>query len=118
MIKVTRLYSDIDGETHFQDTFIPVKDNGKGSLYSDFAPSTGVEFRTAPKDYNMGFHNTPRKQYIVIIKGGVEMETSLGEIRQFHTGDIILIEDTTGKGHKSRAINNQERLSVFIGIED
>jgi hypothetical protein len=27
------------------------------------------------------------------------METSDGEARRFHHGDIVLVEDTTGKGH-------------------
>lgn len=116
MIKITRLFSDAQGETHFEDTEIPLTDGGKIGLYSNFLESTGVEFRVSPQNYIMDFHNSPRKQYIIIIKGGVEMETSLGDIRQFQAGDIILIEDTHGKGHKSRSINNQERISAFIGI--
>lgn len=58
----------------------------------------------------------PQKQYIILLDGGVEIETSLGEKRTFKTGEILLVEDTTGKGHKTKNIENKPRKSIFITI--
>jgi hypothetical protein len=40
----------------------------------------------------------------------------LGEKRSFKTGEILLVEDITGKGHKTRNIENKPRKSIFITI--
>ncbi len=57
----------------------------------------------------------PQKQYIVLLDGGVEIETSLGEKRKFQTGEILLLEDTTGKGHKTKIWSlKRENLCLFI----
>jgi hypothetical protein len=47
------------------------------------------------------------------LDGGVEIETSLGEIRKFQTGGILLVEDISGKGHKTKNLEKKERTSVF-----
>jgi len=43
------------------------------------------------------------------LDGGVEIETSLGEIRKFQTGEILLVKDISGKGHKIKNLETKER---------
>jgi hypothetical protein len=54
----------------------------------------------------------------VNLSGGVEIEVSDGEVRRFEAGSVFLAEDVTGKGHKSRALDGQERFSLFIHLAD
>jgi hypothetical protein len=49
--------------------------------------------------------------------GEIEIETSLGEKRVFKHGDVLLVEDTTGKGHRSRNLTRQIRSSLFITLQ-
>lgn len=116
-VKVTRLYTGQDNESHFQEIQIPVKDAGGIGGLSETLKATGVIFRTMPTDYDVDWHNTDTRQYVVIVSGAVEMEIGSGEKRIFQQGDIVLSEDKTGRGHKSRSVNNQERTSVFITLE-
>ena len=53
-------------------------------------------------------------KYVVLLDGGVEIETSLGEKRKFEQGEVLLMEDTTGKGHRSSNLQQKERSSLFI----
>jgi len=46
----------------------------------------------------------------------VEIETSLGEKRSFTTGSVLLMEDLTGKGHKTRNLEQAVRKSIFIKL--
>jgi hypothetical protein len=39
-----------------------------------------------------------------LIQGAIEIETTLGEKRQFKAGQVLLLEDTEGKGHRTRNI--------------
>jgi hypothetical protein len=32
-------------------------------------------------------------------------------------GEVVLVEDTSGKGHLSKSVNNQMRHSIFVPIE-
>lgn len=72
--------------------------------------------RETDGDYDYDWHTAPREQYIIML-GQVEIEVSDGERRVFGSGDIVRVEDTTGKGHKSKAVNGQPRKSVFIATD-
>lgn len=114
MIQITRIYSDQNGESHFEDIEIPLKDDGEIGFLSDQIPVKEIIFRTVKPEYDYDFHNAPQKQYIILLDGEIEIETSLGEKRTFKGGEILLVEDTDGKGHKTRNLQNIERRSVFI----
>ncbi|MEX2600079.1 MAG: hypothetical protein WD355_00445 [Balneolaceae bacterium] len=116
MITCTRIYSDEQGETRFEDISIPLKDMGTIGSLSESVPAKEVIFREVPADYDYDFHTAPQRQYILLLDGEIEIETSLGEKRQFSTGDILLVEDTEGKGHKTRNLIPAKRRSVFITL--
>jgi hypothetical protein len=115
-MKITRLYSDKNGESHFEDIDIPLKDVGDIGRLSNIFPVSGLMFRENPGDYNYDWHPAPRKQYIVMLEGMLEVEVSDGEKRIFPPGDILLVEDLDGKGHKSRVPDGKPRKSLFIAI--
>ncbi|MCG2419181.1 hypothetical protein K8089_09115 [Aequorivita sp. F47161] len=115
-INITRLYSDKNGESQFEDIEMPLNDDGEIGFLSDKIPVKNIIFRTVKPDYNYDFHNAPQKQYIVLLDGEIEIETSLGKKRTFKGGNVLLLEDTEGKGHKTRNLQNIERRSIFITL--
>ena len=48
--------------------------------------------------------------------GEIEIETSLGDKRIFKAGEVLLVEDTTGKGHKTRNLQALKRKSIFVTL--
>jgi len=116
-MKYTRLFTGEDGLSHFQDVEVLLTSGEHSQYFSELIKATGVIFRVTGADYDFDYHNAPRKQFIVNLEGGVEITASDGAVRVFGTGEIILAEDTTGKGHISRAVNNQPRSSLFIPLE-
>jgi quercetin dioxygenase-like cupin family protein len=48
------------------------------------------------------------------MSGSVEMETSDGTVRRLTPGDLILLEDTSGKGHLTR--NIADGYSTFLVV--
>jgi len=115
-MKITKVFSDKNGESHFEDLEIPLIDQGEIGFLSEDIQVKRLQFRTVSADYDYDFHCAPQKQYIVLLDGGVEIETSSGEIRKFRTGEILLVEDTSGKGHKTKNLERKERTSLFIHI--
>jgi quercetin dioxygenase-like cupin family protein len=117
MIKVVRIYTGPDNQSHFEDIEVPLADAGKVGFLSEVVKATGVVFRVTTGEYNYDFHPAPRRQYVVNLEGEVEIEVGDGTRRILRTGDILLAEDTTGQGHISRAVAGKPRKSLFILLD-
>lgn len=115
-MKYTRIYNDEAGDSYFQDIKIDLKEKGIVGHLSEKYPVKTIQFRTNPPDYNWDFHNAPARQFIILLDGKIEVTTSLGETRIFNAGEVVLVEDTMGKGHKTKNLIQEIRHSIFIEI--
>lgn len=117
-LSYARLYSGPDGESHFEDVQVELEVAMQVSELSRTIPVTGMNLRRNRLEYNLDFHPAPRRQFIVNLTGTVEIEASDGEVRRFGPGSILLVEDVTGKGHRSRSVGNEERISIFVHLPE
>lgn len=116
-MRIHNLYVDSSGETHFRDIEVEWAQDLPGGKLSKRLPATGVIFRQTAGDYDLDWHPAPRRQYIVNLDAGVEITASDGETRVIGAGEVILVEDVTGKGHLSKAVGGQVRHSIFIPVD-
>ena len=116
-MKIDRIYSDSDGESHFGEFDAPLRDSGDIGSLSQLQEATGIIFRETPADYDYAWHNAPRRQYVIILEGQVDITVSDGLTKRFGDGDVLLCEDTSGKGHYAVAVNGQRRKSIFVTLE-
>ena len=114
---VVRLYSGADGQSHFEDLQVEMKDAGKVGFLSERVGATGIVFRETTGDYSYDFHTAPRRQYVVNLEGEVEIEIGDGSKRILRSGEILLAEDVSGQGHISRAVAGKTRRSLFITLD-
>ncbi len=115
-MRIHNIYADAAGESHIRDLDIDWARNGPFGKISHPVPVSSVSFRVTDGSYDLDWHNAPRRQYIVNLQGSVEIITSDGESRVIGPGEIILAEDTTGKGHLSKAVAGGERRSLIIPL--
>src|SRR5690606_9297543 len=111
-MKVTRVYADKDGDSHFAEFAVGLAEAGEIGRLSDPIPAESVIFRTNEPGYDYDWHTAPQRQFIILLDGAIEIETSDGERRAFRGGDVLLMEDTSGRGHRTRNIEPQRRRSV------
>jgi len=116
-MKIHRLYADKNGESHFETVEIPLTEASRAGRLSERMPATGIIFREVMPDYDLDWHPAPRRQYIVNLDAGVQITASDGESRKIGAGEIILVEDTWGKGHLSKAIDGKLRHCLFIPVD-
>ena len=114
---ITTVYADKEGESHFGELEIELTDAGELGRLSDRFPARHIIFRENDHDYDYDWHHAPDKQYIILLEGHIEIEVSDGEKRAFSGGDIIFVEDVTGKGHRTRTTDGRPRRSVFVTID-
>ena len=115
-MRVTRIFSDEAGDSHFGEVTYALKDAGGIGRLSEAVPAKRVYFRENEPSYSYDWHVAPRRQFIVLLDGAIEIETSDGAKRTFKGGDVLLLEDTTGKGHRTRNIEQRRRRSIFISL--
>jgi hypothetical protein len=116
-MKIHHLYTDAQGESHFKDMEIDYVEEGPAGRLSKRIPATGLIFREVLPTYDLDWHNAPRRQYIVNLDNGVQITASDGEARVIGAGEIILVEDVTGKGHLSKAVNERLRHCLFVALD-
>ena len=116
-MKVHRLYVDQNGESHFEDVVVQFAESTRAGRVSARLPATGIIFREVPPDYDLDWHPAPRRQYIINLDAGVQLTASDGETRRIGAGEVILVEDTWGRGHLSRALDGALRHCIFVTLD-
>ena len=116
-VKIHRFFTGPDGLTHAEE--IEVKfdmgDGGNG-LYK-FLSNSGAVLRRSPPGRVNDWHTASRRQYIITLSGRAELELSGGQTLKVGPGDIELAEDTTGKGHITRTVGTEDRISIAIPVD-
>ena len=115
-MKIVRIFTGDDGESHFEDVEVELGPDQYGGQFSSPVAAKSVIFRETGADYNLDYHTAPRRQYVVNLRGSVEIETGSGDKRVLGPGDILLAEDTTGRGHISRSASDGPRECLFIPL--
>jgi len=116
-MRIHNLYTDANGQSHFRDIEVEWAETRPAGKLSRRMPATGIIFRQTSGDYDLDWHPAPRRQYIINLDGGVESTVSDGEKRVIGAGEVLLVEDVTGKGHLSKAIAGKMRHSIFVPID-
>ena len=116
-MKIHNLFVDNKGESHFRDLDVDFVESTPAGKMSKRLPATGIIFREVAPTYDLDWHNAPRRQYIINLDAGVQITAGDGEARVIGAGEVILVEDTTGKGHLSDHVEGKIRHSLFIPIE-
>jgi hypothetical protein len=112
-VKITRLYTGPDGQTHAEE--IEVKFGPGGTK---LMAGAGAEIRRAPPGRVADWHTAPRRQYVITLSGHGEVELIDGTKIELGPGSIDFAEDLTGKGHITRVIGNEDRVTMAIPVSD
>ncbi len=89
-----RLYTGTDGQSHFETIDLATTASWTAGL-----ETTKITFRTAPAGNFIDWHPAPRRQFVIILSGHLEIGLGDGSKHVFGPGDARLVEDTTGQGH-------------------
>jgi quercetin dioxygenase-like cupin family protein len=85
---------------------------------SSFTPATQFGFMNAPVGWSSDWHPTTARNIFFVLSGEWEVTASDGEARRFGAGSVLLVEDTTGKGHSSRVVSQTDSLAAMVSLVD
>src|SRR6266516_2649313 len=116
-MRIHNLYTDASRQSHFRDINVEWAETTQAGRLSKRLPATGIIFREVPPTYDLDWHPAPRRQYIINLDNGVQITASDGESRVIGAGEVFLVEDTTGKGHLSKAVDSKLRPCIFVTVD-
>ena len=114
---ITHLYTGPDGQTHAEEIeakFTP----GSGNDVFKLIGNSGAELHRAPGGRVSDWHTAPRRQYVITLSGHGELEVAGGKKIPVGPGHIELVEDLTGKGHITRVVGTEDRVTLQIPLSD
>lgn len=114
-----RIYTDSQGDSHFdvvtvEQTLVRAAPPAAPFYVSEDGPASKYRFYTFEPGWIGELHPAPTRQFLALLSGEVEMETTDGTVRRFGPGDLVLLEDTSGKGHVTR--NTSDGYATFLVV--
>ena len=116
-VMVTRLYTGPDGQTHAEEIEAKFTPGATNDVFKLMGVSGAELHRAAPGTVN-DWHNAPRRQYVITLSGRGEIELTGGKKIALEPGHIELAEDTTGKGHITRVVGTEDRVTLQLPLSD
>lgn len=107
-------FVDREAELPLQD-FVPP---AAPLMISDAMPASSFVFLTLPAGWQGVRHRSPQRQIAAILSGYFRVRAGSGEVRDFRSGDLFWMEDTTGDGHESSAEGGEPVNMMIVQTPD
>ena len=110
-IEYLRIFADQKGCSHFEIKSIDLV----AKNYAPPAPPLNASsleavdysvFLELPVGWFGDWHPTPVRQWLILMTGKCEFEAGDGERAICKAGDVVMLDDTAGKGHQTRVLGD------------
>ncbi|MCP5258566.1 MAG: hypothetical protein H6928_11535 [Burkholderiaceae bacterium] len=117
------LFTDADGRARWRERVLPLAEGSPASRLTALAPSGGSQWRRSPAGFASQFHCTTTPQWLVVLRGRMEIGLQDGSRRVFGPGECFYSNDTlppgatfdaTLHGHCSRALGDEGLETLFV----
>ena len=106
-----RLYTAADGQGRIEKI-----DIAKTSDWTKGLAASQIQFREWPVGQFLDWHPAPRRQFVIILQGQLEIGLGDGSKHVFGPGDARLVEDTTGQGHTTRVVSKEPVITATVPL--
>ena len=121
-IKITRVYAEqgkslfgeLEIETKLGDLAPPAPQMGISAWF----PAAQCQLTLQSPGWVGEWHYAPKRFLFCVLAGEFGVEVSSGERRQFSTGELVLVEDKPGQGHRSWVVGNTDLATAVIQLAD
>ncbi len=115
--RIWRIFTGPDGKSRQEALDVPLQ-SAKSGLVSKLFSGPGVEIHRQAPGSSASWHNAPKRQLIATLSGEAQIETGDGKVLNSRAGVIHLVEDVTGQGHITRVVGSEDRVSLFMPLDD
>jgi quercetin dioxygenase-like cupin family protein len=108
---IYRMYTGADGQSHLEEQSLEMH-----PTLAKPQAARNIVFAQQPGGTFIDWHPAPRRQYVILLSGEIEIGFGDGTMRRFGPGDARLVEDTTGHGHTTRFIGDGPVVTAVIPL--
>ena len=110
---IFHMFTGDDGESHIREMALSEQPSQEKSQRTK-----EISFRQMPADLVMDWHNAPRRQYVIVMQGQMEIGFKDGTAQRCNPGDAVLAADLTGGGHTTRVVSNGPATVGVVPLAD
>jgi hypothetical protein len=119
------LFTDTDGRARFREDAVALDGGSPAARLSALLPASGLVLRESPVGFRSDFHCTDAPQWLIVLRGRMEIGLQDGTSRVFGPGEHFYSADTlpdgatfdaTVHGHRSRQVGDEPLVTAFIKI--
>jgi len=112
-MSIFHMYTGDNGQSHIEKSALSAQP-------SQEMPQATKEifFRELPAGTVMDWHNAPRRQYVLVFEGQMEIGFKDGSVQRCGPGDGVLAADLTGSGHTTRVVGDDAAVVGVVPLAD
>jgi uncharacterized cupin superfamily protein len=118
-VRVTRIYSGADEQTHAEE--VGAKFAGPDAVgleESEKVQAGTTNFARFRPGFFQDWHHATARRYVITLSGEGEIEMGGGEKVVLEPGSVALVEDMSGKGHITRNVGKVDWTAAFVQMEE
>jgi quercetin dioxygenase-like cupin family protein len=108
---IYRMYTGSDGHSHLEEQSLTAH-----PILSEARPTVHIQFRELPAEMFMDWHPAPRRQYVIVLAGQLELGFKDGTSKRLNPGDATLAEDLSGSGHTTRVVGSGPAITAVVPL--
>jgi quercetin dioxygenase-like cupin family protein len=121
LVTYHRISTDAKGGTFFdtvtvEQSLLRAAPPASPFYVSEDGAASKYRFYTFEPGWIGDWHPAPAQQFLALMTGTVEMETTDGTVRRFLPGDLVLLQDTSGKGHLTRNVGDGYATYLVVPV--
>ena len=119
----TVLFTDADGRAKFREETLALSEGTPQAALSPLMASGGYQLRQSPVGFRSSFHCTGSPQWLIVLRGQMEIGLQDGSSRVFGPRDHFYSADTLPEGatfdpavhgHWSRQVGTEPLITLFV----
>ena len=120
-LSYTHLYADASGVSHFRTEQLDFKPLGTPNASQNLtqhvlAGAQGATLLRLRQGAVEDWHVAPRTQFLIAVQGESEVTAGDGKMLRLKPGEIMLMDDTAGKGHRTAALGSVDHVALVIPV--
>jgi quercetin dioxygenase-like cupin family protein len=108
---IFRMYTGSDGQSHLEEQSIAAH-----PILGETRSAVHIQFRELPTGTFVDWHPAPRRQYVILLAGQLELGFKDGTVKRLNPGDATLAEDLTGPGHTTRVAGSGPAITAVVPL--
>ena len=117
-MRCIRLRKNERGESEVDEGDLSLQPGQNHTAKSSDLKAVTASFAETEPTGEPTWHTAPNRQLVLTMAGALEFQTSKGKRFAIKAGDVLLAEDTTGRGHGWRIVGSEPWRRVYVVLAD